>query len=71
MNHENCCCPGCVATRHLMVRVSHPILSHMHDEPLPSMIPIEQALAMRLEEKDMLAGRMIELDLEIKHLRDC
>jgi hypothetical protein len=65
-------CPGyCETIRHNMVLQNHPILSHMHDEPKPSFIPIPEALAMALEEKENLQARLLVLHSNIKSLRDC
>jgi hypothetical protein len=71
LTHINCCCPDCTTTRRLMVLNTHPIHKTRDEDPAPCLIPAEQALAMRLEERDELVGRMAQLDLEIKHLRDC
>jgi len=60
-----------VAARRAMVRQTHPILSRMREEPAPSLIPIEQALAMELEARDDLRARLAICEANIKVLRDC
>lgn len=65
-------CPGiCARIRHQMVMENHPILAKMHETPAPTMIPVEQALAMDLEARDQYRQRLAEIEAEIKILRDC
>lgn len=71
MSHQNCCCPDCVAARRIMVQNTHPILSHMHDEPGPTLIPIAQALCMELEIVEELEARLNMAKQNVKALRDC
>jgi hypothetical protein len=69
--HQNCCCDDCVAARRRMVQAKHPILSHMHDEPLPTLIPISEALCMALEHREDLESQLRTVQADIKSLRDC
>jgi hypothetical protein len=55
----------------MMVKASHPILAHMHDEPLPTLIPVDQALAQALEQRDDLQRQLLEVQADVKSLRDC
>ena len=66
-----CCCPECVAARRKMVMESHPIHARRDEEILPSMIPVDQELAMRLEERDDLRMRLTMVESDIKILRYC
>ena len=65
-------CPGyCEQIRRKMVMQNHPILSKKNSDPEPSMIPIPEALAMRLEDEEELVGMLASTRAEIKILRDC
>ena len=65
-------CPGyCERARHIMVRQTHPLLRAKAEEPGPSLIPADQALAMRLEDEDELEEMLASTRAEIKILRDC
>ena len=52
--HSQCCCDECVAIRRAFVARTHPLLRAKAEEPGPSLIPADQALAMRLEDEDEL-----------------
>ena len=65
-----CACEGCAAARHKNLMKAHPIHSRK-GEVLPTLIPIPEALAMALEEKEELEGRLVMLENDIKSLRDC
>ena len=41
------------------------------EEPGPSLIPVDQALAMRLEDEEELVEMLANTRVEIKILRDC
>jgi hypothetical protein len=69
--HAQCCCPDCVAIRRAFVARTHPLLRAKAEEPGPSLIPADQALAMRLEDREELRQRLASLEAEIKILRDC
>lgn len=71
--HEEggCCCPECVAARRKMVMESHPIHARRDEETPPSMIPVDQALAMELEIRDDLEARLVVVNQNIRALRDC
>ena len=63
-------CPGyCEQIRRKMVMANHPI--HSKEDPGPAMIPIPEALAMRLEDEEELEGMLASTRAEIKILRDC
>lgn len=69
--HGSCCCEECVQSRRIAVMNRHPLHKDRGQDPAPCLIPIPQALAMRLEEKEELVERLAALDQEIKVLRDC
>ena len=60
-----------VAARREMVNRTHPILRNKNDEIRAGPIPLEMALAYRLEERDILTAKMAVNEAEIKILRDC
>ena len=69
--HVQCCCDECVAARRAFVARTHPLLRARTEEPGPSLIPADQALAMRLEDEDELEEMLANTRAEIKILRDC
>ena len=69
--HQNCACERCVAARRAFVARTHPLLRAKAEEPGPSLIPADQALAMRLEDEDELEEMLANTRAEIKILRDC
>ena len=69
--HVQCCCPDCVAIRRAFVARTHPLLRAKAEEPGPSLIPADQALAMELETRDDLRARLAICRANIKVLRDC
>ena len=71
--HEEggCCCHECVAARRKMVMESHPIHARRDEEIPPSLIPVDQALAMELEIRDDLEARLAIANQNIRALRDC
>lgn len=69
--HAQCCCRDCVTARRAFVLRTHPLLRAKAEEPGPSLIPADQALAMRLEDREELRQRLASLEAEIKILRDC
>ena len=69
--HVQCCCPDCVAIRRAFVVRTHPLLRARAEEPGPSLIPVDQALAMRLEDEEELEVLLASTRAEIKILRDC
>ena len=54
-----------------MLLRTHPIHSKSGEEPEQTLIPIHQALAMALEERDDLRMRLTMVESGIKILRDC
>ncbi len=65
-------CPGyCDRARRIMLRQTHPLIRARTEEPGPSLIPVDQALAMRLEDEEELVGMLASTRAEIKILRDC
>lgn len=69
--HVQCCCDECVAARRAFVARTHPLLRARTEESGPSLIPADQALAMRLEDEDELEEMLANTRAEIKILRDC
>lgn len=69
--HPQCCCDECVAARRAFVVRTHPLLRAKAEEPGPSLIPADQALAMRLEDEEELEEMLANTRAEIKILRDC
>ena len=69
--HAQCCCDECVAARRAFVARTHPLLRAKAEEPGPSLIPADQALAMRLEDEEELVRMLANSRAEIKILRDC
>ena len=69
--HVQCCCRDCVTARRAFVLRTHPLLRSKAEEPGPSLIPADQALAMRLEDEDELEEMLANTRAEIKILRDC
>lgn len=66
-----CACQDCRDRRHRMVYGSHPLLLAKEQEILDGAIPPEQALAFRLEEREILEAKLAVTDAEIRILRDC
>ena len=65
-------CPGyCERARQIMLRQTHPLIRAGAEEPGPSLIPVDQALAMRLEDEEELEVLLASTRAEIKILRDC
>jgi hypothetical protein len=65
-------CPDyCSRIRKIMIRRAHPLIAKGDEEPAPSLIPVEQALAMELEARDDLRARLAICEANIKVLRDC
>jgi len=60
-----------VAARRAMVCRTHPILKTRGQEIQACHIPPEQALAFRLEEREVLEAQLRINEAEIKILRDC
>lgn len=69
--HQNCACERCVAARRSMLLRTHPIHARRDEDVAPTLIPVDQALAMALEERDDLRMRLARVDSDIKVLRDC
>ena len=69
--HVQCCCRDCVTARRAFVARTHPLLRAKAEEPGPSLIPADQALAMELEARDDLRARLAICEANIKVLRDC
>jgi hypothetical protein len=68
--HEpSCPCSVCVAERKIMVRSSHPLMGKM-PQPTRTLVPVEQAIAQLMEARDCYAGKIAEIDLQLKDLRD-
>ena len=69
--HPQCCCPECVTARRAMLLRTHPIHARRDEDVAPTLIPVDQALAMALEERDDLRMRLTMVESDIKILRDC
>lgn len=69
--HVQCCCPDCVAIRRAFVARTHPLHARRDEDVAPTLIPVDQALAMALEERDDLRMRLTMVESDIKILRDC
>ena len=69
--HVQCCCPDCVAIRRAFVVRTHPLLRAKAEEPGPSLIPADQALATYLEMEEEGKARLAEIQNAIAILRDC
>lgn len=69
--HQNCACERCVAARQAMLLRTHPIHTRRDEDIPPSMIPVDQALAMELEIRDDLEARLVITNQNIRALRDC
>ena len=69
--HQNCACEKCVAARRSMLLRTHPIHARRDEDIAPTPIPVEQALAMRLEDREILRGMLAQVESDIRNLRDC
>jgi len=69
--HVQCCCADCAAARRAFVVRTHPLHARRDEDVAPTLIPVDQALAMALEERDDLRMRLAQVDSDIKVLRDC
>lgn len=69
--HAQCCCDQCVEARRAMLLRTHPIHARREEDVAPTPIPIEQALAMRMEDREILLGMLAQVESDIRSLRDC
>lgn len=69
--HQNCACEKCVAARRSMLLRTHPIHARRDEDVAPTLIPVEQALAMELEIIEDLEGRLAIAHQNVRALRDC
>ena len=69
--HQNCACEKCVAARRSMLLRTHPIHARRDEDIPPSLIPVEQALAMELEIIEDLEKRLAIAHQNVRALRDC
>jgi hypothetical protein len=69
--HPQCCCPECVAARRAFVLRTHPIHARRDEDVAPTLIPVDQALAMELEIIEDLEGRLAIAHQNVRALRDC
>ena len=69
--HVQCCCRDCVTARRAFVLRTHPLLRAKAEEPGPSLIPTDQALATYLEMEEEGKARLAEIQNAIAILRDC
>jgi len=68
--HTQCCCDECVAARRSMLLRTHPIHARRDEDIAPSLIPVEQALAMELEIIEDLEGRLAIAHQNVRALRE-
>lgn len=68
--HDDCS-PDSVAARRLLLLANHPLHSRKDEEPAPTRIPVEQAIATLEEAKDCYEQRLAEIETELRILRDC
>ena len=64
-------CPGYCERARRMMFLQNPTISKRMEGPKPAVVPAEQELAMRLEDRDELRAALVETETEIKRLRDC
>ena len=69
--HQNCACEKCVAARRSMLLRTHPIHARRDEDVAPTLIPVDQALAMELEIIEDLEGRLAIAHQNVRALRDC
>ena len=63
-------CPGyCERARKIMIEESHPLIAKRRDEPKPSMIPVQRALELDLEELAILREKIEQVEKNIQVLR--
>jgi len=66
--------PGCTAkeveARKQMVLRTHPLHCKRDEEPKPTAMPIEQAIATLEEAKEQYEQRIAEIETELRILRD-
>jgi hypothetical protein len=64
-------CPGyCDRARQIMLCQTHPLIRARTEEPGPSLIPVDQALAMEMETIEDLTARLAIANHNLKALRD-
>lgn len=66
----SCTCSACVARRHSAWEMNDLIQVRQHENAWGS-IPQPQALAYRLEEREILEKQLAITDTEIRILKDC
>lgn len=69
--HQNCACEKCVAARRSMLLRTHPIHARRDEDVAPTLIPVDQALAMELEIIEDLEERLAIAHQNVRALRDC
>lgn len=63
-------CPGyCERARRKLVEEAHPLLAKRREEPGPSMIPVQRALELDMEELAILREKMEQVEKNIQVLR--
>lgn len=64
-------CPGyCERARQIMLCQTHPLIRARTEEPGPSLIPVDRALAMEMETIEDLTARLAIANHNLKALRD-
>ncbi len=69
--HLNCPCERCVAARRSMLLRTNPIHARRDEDVAPTLIPVDQALAMELEIIEDLEKRLAIANHNLQVLRDC
>ena len=70
MRHApSCTCEICVAWRYAMLQAAHPLMNK-EIKATRIIVPVEQAMAQLMEARDCYVGRIAEIDLQLKDLRD-
>ena len=69
--HVQCCCRDCVTARRAFVVRTHPLHARRDEDVAPTLIPVDQALAMELEIIEDLEGRLAIAHQNVRALRDC
>jgi len=64
-------CPGYCERARKQMFLQNPIIQKRLAGPKPCVVPVEQELAMKLEDQEEIENALAGLKAEIKILRDC
>lgn len=64
-------CPGYCERARKQMFLQNPVIQKRLAGPKPCVVPVEQELAMKLEDQEEVVAILAELKAEIKILRDC